>query len=149
MAEVFIAYSGRNIKKVSQIVDHLSDALGRDRFWFAPDRLLIGDNIREQLSDALSEAKLFLNFESHSTAELSFSDIIDRSSLSIRDQLLLYEREEALRRRLKVINVALRGRDAISRDFIDYISVDMSPPLHSKRGKRSFKSLVHLVQGVL
>jgi len=146
MADVFVAYSGRNIQKVADIVNALSEAIGSERVWFAPDRLLVGNDIREQLSEAISQADFFLNFETPTVQSLSRSTHGKRQYLQRRDQLLMFEREEARKKGLRIINVALRGANAISPSFAGYPTVNLAYRRGSPGWQSSIDKLVDAVR---
>lgn len=141
LSTFFVAYSGRNIEKVSAIMYFLSHELGADRFWFAPTKNLRTGSLRQSLSGAIEGANAVLSFESASTHRIMNIRPESRNRLALSVQLLLYEREEALRLNKKVINIAIGSPDKLGLDADNINTFNLSMSLRSKAGRTNLKEL--------
>ena len=146
MSHIFISYSGRNSNKVTSVVRRLSEEFGSDAIWYAKKDFVLGEDIESQLSNAIQSASLFLNFETSITARLPIQSVSRRARLGRRNRLLLYEREEAIRNKIPILNIALFSPRLISSSFSEFQTIDFTRPINSVRGESSLRKLIQLIE---
>ncbi|MBG6202697.1 hypothetical protein IWQ48_003844 [Labrenzia sp. EL_13] len=148
MPAFFVAYSGRNIEKVSAIMYFLTQELGAENFWFAPTKKLQSSTIRESLSEAIEKASAVLIFESASTYRTmsvrhQFSRRLGQSEL-----MLLHEREEALRLNKRIVNIAIGSPDKIGLNADDFNTFDLSMALSSRASRAKIQDLSSYLENI-
>ena len=148
MSDFFIAYSGRNIEKVSAIMYFLSEDLGANNFWFAPSRSFDGQSVQEALQKAIQEAKAVVSFESGSTYRIMNTEQGKRDGLSRRALLLLYEREEAERLNKRIVNVAIKSPGAVGLNAQEQGTFNLSMSLQSKEGLTNMGKLISYLREI-
>ena len=141
MPDFFVAYSSRNFERVSAILFFLTQEIGPERFWFAPTRSFQTNSVRQTLLGAIEEANAVLSFESVSTYRAVSTRPQNRSRLGQGAQLLLYEREEALRLNKKIVNIAIGRPNKLGLSADDSNTFDLSMSLKSKVARSNLKML--------
>lgn len=149
MASIFVGYSGQDRPAVINIVSKIEKEFGTARVWFAPNKIKRFQNPQQTIFKAMPKIKVFLNFESKSTIGLKISDFPAGAIPTSRNEFLLYERDLAKKKNLKIINVLIDSFAVISDDFLDSTSIDLSAPLESDEGKSSIRKLISAINEII
>lgn len=148
MSYFFVAYSGKNIEKVSAIIYFLAEELGSNRFWFAPTQTFDIDSVNKTLRNAIASSDAVLSFESASSYRIIGSSKNSVRSLSRSEKFLLYEREEAERLNKRIINVAISKPTEVGLNIGDEGTFDLSMRLSSKTGRTNLAELTTYLQDI-